>query len=69
MTDTELIGTRAVAELLGKSVPTVNRLVNEGAIPTAGKIEASNGRGAWLYRRTDIEALRDAEPATSEVAS
>lgn len=46
-----------MAELLGKSIPTINRWAAEGKLPVATKIETGNDRGARLYRRADIEAL------------
>lgn len=55
--DAELIGTRAVAELLGKSVPTVNRMANRGELTVVAQLPAKEGRGARLYRRSDIEAM------------
>lgn len=51
----DLIGTKTVAEMLGKSVDTINRWVKEGRItPT---IEMPGETGARLYRRSDVEAL------------
>lgn len=57
MANDDLIGTKAVAELLGKSVPTINRMAARGELPVAAQLPAEEGRGARLYRRSDIEAL------------
>lgn len=58
MTQLDLIGTLEVAELLGVTRATVNRMVNEGTITPAGKI---GSRGIRLFTRAEIEKLAEAE--------
>lgn len=60
--DAELIDTQTVADLLGKSVPTINRWAAEERLKPA--VRGRGDRGYRLYRRSDIEALRDAEVAS-----
>lgn len=55
----DLITTAEVAEILGKSVPTVNRWAAEGRLQPAQKLPGQ--RGAYLFRRADVEALMDTE--------
>ena len=64
MTD-ELLPTKAVAALLGRSVATINRWAQEGRLVPA--LEMPGDTGARLYRRSDVEALLAPEP--SEQAS
>ena len=45
-----------VPGVLGLSVSTVNRLADAGKLPTARKFPGL--RGARLYNRTDVEALK-----------
>lgn len=61
----DLIPTADVADILGKSVPTVNRYAAEGRLVPA--IRMPGLRGARLYRRSDVEAFAAAEtePATA----
>lgn len=54
--DGDLLTTAQVAELTGLSVATVNRRADKGEIPVAAK--APGKRGARLFRREDVEALR-----------
>lgn len=54
----ETLTTAQAAELLGKSVATVNRMVLLGRLNPAAKLPGKTG--AYLYRREDIEALRQA---------
>lgn len=51
-----LIGTAEAAKILGKSHRTVHRLVESGALSPA--MTAPGGfKGAFLFRRSDIEAV------------
>ena len=59
MTD-ELIPTKTVAEMFGKTVATINRWVLEGKLTPA--IDMGGRTGARLYRRSDVEAFLNAEP-------
>lgn len=52
---TDLLTTAEVAELLGASVPSVNRWATSGRLPVAQQL--AGVRGARLYRRSDVEAL------------
>lgn len=47
-----LVGTREVADLLGVHRATVKRMVDRGELVPVRRI-----RGAFLFRRTDIEQL------------
>ena len=52
----ELIGSAEAARILGKSPRTVHRLVEAGNLTPA--MTAPGGRaGAFLFRRSDVEAL------------
>lgn len=51
----DLLTTADVADIVGKSIPTVNRWASEGRLPFAHKLPGQ--RGAYLFRRTDVEAL------------
>lgn len=57
----DLLTTAEVAEILGKSVPTVNRWAVEGKLTPARKLPGL--RGPHLFYRADVEAL------TEDVAS
>jgi len=59
MTD-DLIPTKTVAEMFGKTVATINRWAQEGRLKPA--IEMEGLTGARLYRRSDVEAFLNAEP-------
>jgi len=54
----EVLTTAEVAELLGLSVSTVNRLADAGKLRTARKFPGL--RGARLYNRVDVEAIKEA---------
>lgn len=55
----DLIGTVEAARILGKSPRTVHRLVESGQLTPA--ITAPGGfAGAFLFDRTDVEALAGA---------
>ena len=43
--------------ILGKSARTVQRMADTGELPVAQKLPGPNG--AFLFRRSDVEALRD----------
>lgn len=52
----ELIGSTEAARILGKSPRTVHRLVESGDLTPA--MTAPGGRaGAFLFRRSDVEAI------------
>lgn len=51
----ELIGTAAVAEILGCARNTVTEKVKAGLIPVAGKMGPNTG--AYLFNRSEIESL------------
>lgn len=57
----DLLSTAAVAELVGKTVATVNRWAAEGKITPA--VEMTGKTGARLYRRSDITAFLDEQTA------
>ncbi len=56
----DLIRTKDVAGLAGKTVATVNRWVLEGKLTPA--VEMPGKTGARLFRRSDVEAFLAAEP-------
>ena len=52
----QLIGTAEAARILGKSHRTIHRLVETGELAPA--LVAPGGRaGAFLFRKSDVEAL------------
>lgn len=55
----ELLPTKAVAELLGRSVATINRWAQERLLEPA--IEMEGTTGARLFRRSDVDAFAAAE--------
>lgn len=55
MDQDELIATREVAERLGVSIATVNRMAKDGRLPPAAR--APGLRGAQLYDPAKVEAL------------
>ena len=64
MDPTDLVSTSEAADILGKSVATVNRLAANGTLIEA--VRAPGAKGARLYRRADVVALlspTDAEGA------
>jgi excisionase family DNA binding protein len=62
MTNDELIGSTEAATLLGKSPRTVHRMVEAGTLTPA--LTAPGGfKGAYLFKRTDVEALIKASAA------
>lgn len=56
----DLIRTRDVADLAGRTVATVNRWVLEGKLIPA--VEMPGRTGARLFRRADVDAFLTAEP-------
>ena len=52
----DLLTTAQVANLLGKSVRTVNRMAEAGNLPPAIKVPGKTG--AYLFHRADAERLR-----------
>ena len=58
-TENDLIGSTEAAALLGKSPRTVHRMVEAGTLSPA--ITAPGGfRGTYLFKRSDIEAIKAA---------
>lgn len=66
MDTTDLIPTADVAEMLGKSVATINRWAAENKLVPA--MEFPGKKGARMFRRSEVEALL-APSAPSEQAS
>lgn len=60
----ELIAATEAASILGKSARTVSRLAEAGRLPVIQKLPGVNG--AYLFRRGDVEALRDARAAAAD---
>ena len=56
--DNALLTTADVAEMLGKDVSTIHRLVARGDLRVA--IKAPGKRGAYLFRKSDVDALQRA---------
>jgi predicted site-specific integrase-resolvase len=64
----QLLTSAQVAELLGKSVATINRWATAGRLKPAAK--APGIRGAWLFAPDDVEkALRELPAGQASVAS
>lgn len=59
-----LIQTSDVAELTGRSVPTVARWVKEGKLTPA--LKGTGIRGAMWFRREDVNALLASLPDDGE---
>lgn len=59
--DAELLTTAQAARLLGKSVGTINRWVNENRLSPAVTLPGETG--ARLFRRSDIDALLNGDAA------
>lgn len=55
MPQDDLLTSPQVGLILGKSARTVQRMAGAGELPVAHKIPGPNG--AFLFRRSDIEAL------------
>lgn len=55
-TDNDLLTTAVVAQMLYKDVSTISRMVARGDLVPAVKVPGK--RGAYLFRRSDVEALR-----------
>jgi len=55
-TDSDLITTAVVAQMLYKDVSTISRMVARGDLVPAVKVPGK--RGAYLFRRSDVERLR-----------
>jgi len=51
----DLLTSSEVARLLQVSVPTINRWAGSGRLPSAQKLPGI--RGAYLFRRSDVEAF------------
>lgn len=61
-----LLTTAEVADLLGRTIATVNRQAASGVLPVAHKLPTRTG--ANLFRREDIERIA-AEQRAASVAS
>lgn len=53
---TDLLPTAEVARLLGRDVSTINRMVTAGDLTPA--VKGPGVRGAYLFHRADVDALR-----------
>lgn len=60
---TDVIGVTEAAEILGRSVRTVNRKAQRGEIAHVGKLPGKTG--AYLFHRADITALAAQRPRQS----
>lgn len=54
----DLIPTKEVAQALGVHVATISRMVARGDLIPAVKVPGK--RGAYLFHREDVDALREA---------
>ncbi len=65
MRQDELLTTGDVAKMIGRSARTVSRLVKDGEIPYAERLNAANG--IYLIRRSDVVAYmsRQQQEATA----
>lgn len=59
MADDELLTTAEVAQIVGRSVATINRWAAEGKVAVVQKLPGATG--AHLFRREAVEHLIDAE--------
>lgn len=57
MTTDELLTAGQAAPILGLSSRSVSRLAKDGTLPIADRLPVANG--VYLFRRADVEALRD----------
>lgn len=59
MPQPDLIGSAEVCEMLGIDRATLSRWVNhrEPKLTPVMQLPSKNGKGAYLYRREDVEAL------------
>lgn len=65
----DLIGTKAAADILGRTVATLNRWAAEKREDTPQPaVELPGKTGARLYRRADVEALAATERARAIAA-
>lgn len=55
-TDEDLITAPEAGAILGKSARTVQRMIPTGTLKPVRKLPGPNG--AYLFRRSDVEALR-----------
>lgn len=55
MQQDDLLTSPQVGYILGKSARTIHRMADAGALPVAAKLPGPNG--AYLFRRSEIEAL------------
>jgi predicted site-specific integrase-resolvase len=58
----EILNTTAACEILGVERSTLNRWAQMGRVPV---MKLPGHTGAYIYRRGDIEALRDARAKTA----
>lgn len=63
MDQPDLVSTSEAKDIIGCSIATVNRHAAAGRLPIAKQIDGI--RGARLYHRADVEALRDEMAAAS----
>lgn len=54
--EAELLSTAEAAALLGKSIATINRWADSGALPVA--VKAPGIRGARFFARGAVEAMK-----------
>lgn len=57
----ELVSTAEAARIIGRHVRTIHRAVADGRLTPITKIEGKTG--AYLFRRADVEALRESGAA------
>ncbi len=55
MSQSELLGVSEAAALVGVSIATIKRAASAGQLPIAHKMPGQTG--AYLFHRTDVEAL------------
>jgi excisionase family DNA binding protein len=59
-TTMELLTTTEAGQILRKSARTVQRMADAGDLVVAQKLPGPNG--AYLFRRSDVEALLEPDP-------
>lgn len=63
----DLLTTAQAAEIVGKSVPTVNRWAAEGVLTPAHKLPGRTG--AYLFERAEVERVRDEYAGSGETVA
>ena len=66
VTDSDLIGTREAADILGVTQRTVKRLAKLHTLPSVHKMAGNTS--AYLFERDEVERLRDERSRNDEAS-